>query len=235
LSILEVKALTKKFGELIAVNDLSFDLEDNTIVGLIGPNGSGKTTLINLLTAYIKSDRGEIFFEGEKITNLKTYQIIQNGIGRTFQITRLFKDLTVFENTIVPIIYQDKEEREENAYQLLEMFDLIKLEREIANNLSVGQQKLLEFAMVLVRDPKLILLDEPCAGINPLIQNKIFDYIMKLKNKGKSFFIIEHNIPFIMRLCEKIIVLDQGKKIAEGTCAEIQKDECVLDAYLGGE
>jgi ABC-type branched-subunit amino acid transport system ATPase component len=234
LPILEVKGLTKKFGDLIAVNNVSFELEDGTITGLIGPNGSGKTTLINLLTKFLNPDHGEIYFEGESITNLKTYQIIQKGIGRTFQIVRLFKNLTVFENITLPIIYINEKQKRETAYKLLEMFGLRRLEREYAKNLSVGQQRLLELAMVLTKNPKLVLLDEPCAGINPAMQKEICNHIIELReNYRTSFLIIEHNVPFIANICKKVIVLDQGKKIAEGTPAEIQEEECVLVAYLG--
>ena len=234
LTILEIKNLRKNFGGIKAVDDCSLDIKEKLIYGLIGPNGSGKTTLFNLITGLSTEDGGDIFFKGERINRLKTYQRILRGIGRTFQLVRIFRGLRVIDNLLIPP--QRKEEKLsalEKAHKLLDFVSLTRLEDEYAGNLSFGQQRLLEFALVLMQDPDLILMDEPTSGVNPAIIKRMLDHVTQLRDRGKTFIIVEHNIPAIMEVCDKIIVLDHGRKIAEGTGEEISKDRKVIEAYLG--
>ena len=186
--ILQLQEVTKSFGNLTAVNHCSFGVERNWIIGLIGPNGAGKTTLFNLITGSYTADAGDILFKDQPITSLKPYQIAEKGIGKTFQITRVFSKMTLMENLIVAARVRNKDER---ALELLELAGLIDLKGDYASDLSYGQQKLLALIRVLMFDPDLILLDEPAAGINPTMQNKIMDRIHKLKDDGKTFLIIE--------------------------------------------
>jgi ABC-type branched-subunit amino acid transport system ATPase component len=234
MTILEIKNLRKNFGGISAVDDCSFDIEEKLIYGLIGPNGSGKTTLFNLITGLSVADGGDVFFKGERINRLKTYQRIRRGIGRTFQLVRIFRGVRVIDNLLIPP--QRKEEKLpalEKAHKLLDFVNLTRLENEYAGNLSFGQQRLLEFALVLMQDPDLILMDEPTSGVNPAIIKRMLGHVTQLRDKGKTFIIVEHNIPAIMEICDKIIVLDHGKKLAEGTGEEISRDRKVIEAYLG--
>jgi ABC-type branched-subunit amino acid transport system ATPase component len=232
--ILKIRNLTKRFGGLVALDNCSFDVEENAIVGLIGPNGSGKTTLLNLVNGYYKIDCGYVYFKGSPLNGLKTYQIARKGIGRTSQIVKVFKKMTVLENMLAGVPeWLSLEEMKEKAIELLKFFDLIQVKDNYGEGISYGQQKLLEFARALMPDPELILLDEPVAGINPGMISKLLDYIRKLRDMGKTFLVVEHNMPVIMGLCDKIVVLAQGKKIAEGTPKEIRNDERVIEAYLG--
>lgn len=228
--ILQLQDVTKSFGSLVAVNRCSFPLERNRITGLIGPNGAGKTTLFNLITGFSPTDEGQIIFKGHGIHNFKPYQIAERGIGRTFQITRVFSKMTLMENLIVAARVENRDER---ALELLEMAGLVDLRGEYASDLSYGQQKLLALIRVLMFDPDLILLDEPAAGINPTMQNNIMELIHKLKEEGKTFLIIEHDMEVIMGHSDKVVVLNFGEKIAEGTGEEIKNNEEVLKAYFG--
>jgi ABC-type branched-subunit amino acid transport system ATPase component len=228
--ILDVRDVRKSFDSLRALSDCSFSVERGEIIGLIGPNGAGKTTLFNLITGFLSSDSGQILFKGEDITGLKPYIIARKGIGRTFQITRVFPKMTLLENLILPSGVDNAQER---ALELLEVVELTNLRGEYASDLSFGQQKLLSLMQALMLDPALLLLDEPAAGINPTMQNKIINVIHHLKEMGKTFIIIEHDMDVIMRHCDKIIVLCFGEKIAEGTSDEIRDNETVLKAYFG--
>ena len=228
--ILQLQDVTKSFGNLTAVNDCSFEVERNLIVGLIGPNGAGKTTLFNLIAGSHTADEGEIIFKDQAITNLRPYQIAEKGIGKTFQITRVFSKMTLMENLIVAARVRNRDDR---ALELLELTGLIDLKGDYASDLSYGQQKLLALIRVLMFDPDLILLDEPAAGINPTMQNKIMDLIHKLKDEGMTFLIIEHDMEVIMEHSDKIVVLNFGEKIAEGTAEEIKGNDEVLKAYFG--
>ncbi len=230
---LKISGVTKRFGGVTAVHDCSIELEANRIFGLIGPNGSGKTTLFNCITGLLPLDGGEIFFKGERINRLKPYQICQKGIGRTFQITRIFPEMTALEN--MAVVAQDGDDRQTvgKALDLLDFVGLLHLKDEYAGNLSFGQQKLLEFVRVLMTDPELILLDEPAAGVNPTLLTRLLDYIRSLREQGKTLLIVEHNMNVIMTLCEWIFVLDHGEKIAEGPPQEIQNNEQVIEAYFG--
>lgn len=233
--MLKVTNLTKRFGGIKAVDNCSFEVEERQIFGLIGPNGSGKSTILNIIMNFEKPDSGYIYFKNECINGLKTHQIVQKGIAMLFQNTRIFKKMRVIENLKIPLIYTRERERiQERAIELLKFFDLYRLKDEYAGNLSYGQQRMLEFALVLMSDPDLILLDEPVGGLNPVMVKRVNDIIKELRNDyGKTFLIVEHNIPFIMGICEKIMVLDAGKKIAMGSPEEIRHNKRVIEAYLG--
>jgi ABC-type branched-subunit amino acid transport system ATPase component len=234
--------ITKSFGGIKAVDTCSIKVKRGLITGLIGPNGSGKTTLFNMITGLYKPDSGQINLKGDPIHGLKPSQIYHRGVGRTFQITRLFWKMTVLENMIVPVREIGwrtllsrgvKKYEEERAMELLEWIGLSKYRDEEVRKLSFGQQKLIEFASVLMSDPDLILLDEPAGGVNPVMIEKMMEMVDDLNSKGKTFLLVEHNMRLVMELCQHIIVLDHGQKIAEGIPSEIQNNPLVLEAYLG--
>ena len=230
--IFEVRQLTKQFGGITAVHGCSLALEPGRIFSLIGPNGSGKTTLFNLVTGIERCDAGEIYFNGERIDGLAPHQIALRGVGRTFQIIRVFPEMTALENLLV-VARGDWEPSHRRALDLLAFVKLDRLQREYAGNLSYGQQKLLEFVRVLMTDPELILLDEPAAGVNRTLLNDLLEAIRDLRSQGKTVFIVEHDMKVVMGLSEKVFVLDHGEKIAEGPPGVIQADERVIEAYFG--
>jgi len=230
--ILEVREVTKRFGGVIAVDRCSIELAPGKIYGLIGPNGSGKTTLFNCITGLEPRDDGEIRYKGACIDGLKPHQVARRGIGRTFQIIRVFPELTALENLLVAT-WQPLDVVHRRALELLQLVTLERLQNEYAGNLSYGQQRLLEFARVLMTDPELILLDEPAAGVNRTLLNELLQAIRNLCAQGKTIFIVEHDMKVIMDLSEKIFVLDHGEKIAEGPPGAIQTNEQVMEAYFG--
>ncbi|MEK7364574.1 MAG: ABC transporter ATP-binding protein [candidate division NC10 bacterium] len=231
-AILEVRDVTKRFGGVTAVNRCSLALTPGRIYGLIGPNGSGKTTLFNCITGLDPRDAGEIRFKGERIDGLKPHQVARRGIGRTFQIIRVFPELTALENLLV-VTREPFETARRRAGELLRFVTLDRLQHEYAGNLSYGQQKLLEFIRVLMTDPELILLDEPAAGVNRTLLNELLAAITRLRDQGKTILIVEHDMKVVMGLCETVFVLDYGEKIAEGPPGVIQTDERVIEAYFG--
>jgi len=230
--ILRIDDVVKKFGEVMALDHCSFDIQAGTITGLIGPNGAGKTTLFNLITGVLQPDQGHVYLSGEEITGKRPYEIARRGVGRTYQIIRIFPKMTLLENLMV--VGKGKERRVmERATDLLRLVRLEEKKNDYASDLSFGQQKLLSLAQVLMLDPQLILLDEPAAGINPTLQNELMALIHRLNEDGKTFIIVEHDMNVIMNHCQNAIALNYGQKIAEGSCSVIQRDERLLEHYFG--
>jgi branched-chain amino acid transport system ATP-binding protein len=249
--MLTVENLAKEFDGLTAVNDLNFTVEPNTISGLIGPNGAGKTTTFNMIAGHLKPSSGKIYFDGKEITNLRPHQTFQLGIVRTFQIPRPFSGMTVLENlTMVPrnqigekiwnnwlrnnAVAREEQQIREKANGLLEFLNLSDLQNEYSGNLSGGQLKLLELGRALMSDPKVILLDEPAAGVNPTLLEEIIDRIRDIHSQGMTFLIIEHNMELVMRLCSSILVMAEGDILMRGAPEEIRSDPRLIDAFLGG-
>lgn len=249
--MLKVKNIHKSFKAIEALKGVSLIAREGWITGLIGPNGSGKTTLFNIMTGFCNKDEGNIFFKGENIDNLPPYAVSNKGLCRTFQISKVVSRMTVLENMLMAgtkeiyetvfvglfkrmLLQKELKKNIKKAVKLLELVGLIDLANEYAGNLSGGQRKLLLLTMVLIKDPVLVLLDEPTAGINPILANSLIEFINKLRiEKGLSFLIIEHNMKIVSKICDVVYVLDAGKIICEGKPSEVQKDDKVLQAYLG--
>jgi ABC-type branched-subunit amino acid transport system ATPase component len=241
-ALLEIDGLTKRFGGVTAVDACSFTVPEGSVTALVGPNGSGKTTAFNLITGYARADAGTIRFAGSTVRRPDPVRLARNGLTRTFQQARIFPQLTLVQNmvaalqqpwtaTFTPAVRRSERER---ALQLLDEFGIVRLAEERAGNLSYGQKKLLEFAAVLMGEPRLVLLDEPTAGVNPVLVDQIEDRIRALNARGLTFLVVEHNMNLVMRLCNPVVVLAQGTKLAEGHPDEVRNDPRVLDAYLGG-
>lgn len=252
MSLLEVKSLTKNFGGLSAVSNVTLQVEADEIVGLIGPNGAGKTTLFNLLTGVYPATEGTVVFNGENLAKLAPYQVASLGVGRTFQNIRLFKDLTVLENVMValhgkrtnlfssilrlPGYYQKRAQQKAEALALLEFFELQDKAEIKASNLPYGQQRVLEIARALAMKPKILFLDEPAAGMNPNETNDLTQLIRKIHQEfGVAIVLIEHDMSLVMEVCQRICVLEYGRVLKIGTPQEVQNDPQVIAAYLGGE
>ncbi len=251
--MLTVENLSKWFGGLRAVDDCSFTVRGGTITGLIGPNGAGKTTVFNLLTGFLRPDKGKVKFQNEDITGLPPYLVFRKGIARTFQIPREFKEMTVLENLmLVPWgqlgehlaypffrpgrVAQQERTIKEKALEVLEFLGLEELAYASAGTLSGGQKKLLELGKTMMSDPKLVLLDEPGAGVNRTLLKSLASAIERLcEEHGTTFLLIEHDMDFVMRLCSPIIVMSEGRKLVEGEPDEVQRNAQVLEAYLGGQ
>lgn len=248
--LLKTEDLTIKFGGLVAVNKLNIYINEGEIVGLIGPNGSGKTTVFNLLTGIYHPTSGKILLNDEIISGMKPNVITKKGISRTFQNIRLFSQLSVFENVLIgchctmgnsvldSAFRTSKNKTEEQkainkANELLSFFQLTGLSNEKAKNLPYGMQRRLEIVRALAADPVLLLLDEPVAGMNPQETEELMELISKVQAKGVTILLVEHDMKLVMGICKRIVVLNYGNKIAEGTAAEIQKNEEVINAYLG--
>jgi neutral amino acid transport system ATP-binding protein len=241
-ALLEVEGLTKRFGGVTAVSDCSFAVPEGSVTALVGPNGSGKTTAFNLITGYLRADEGSIRFAGAPVRRPNPVSLARHGLTRTFQQARIFADLTLVEN-MVAALQQPwrtafrravRRPERERAVQLLGEFGLARVAGDRAGTLSYGQKKLLEFATVLMAEPRLVLLDEPTAGVNPVLVEQIEARVRELNACGLTFLVVEHNMNLVMRLCDPVVVLDHGTKLAEGPPALVRVDPRVLDAYLGG-
>lgn len=248
--ILEIKKISKQFGGLKALEDISFGVLPHTVHGIIGPNGAGKTTLFNIITGMIKEDQGELFLEGKKLFGIKPHQLVSQGVARTFQNIRLFKEMSVLENVLIgqhvhtptpifSIIINGRKSRQweetalREALEALRFVDLEGKAAEQVKNLSYGQQRLVEFARALAAKPRLVLLDEPAAGMNPTEKANLLRLVSLLREKGYTIVLIEHDMKLVMNVCDTISVLDHGKKIAEGNPEDIRKHPEVIAAYLG--
>ena len=254
--LLETEKLTRIYGGVVAINDVDFHASEGLITGLIGPNGAGKTTLFNNMTGLDVPTRGKVFFEGNDITGKSAHEISRMGIARTFQNIRLFKEMSVIENVMIgrhfkvgnkdkgrfrqalkSYFFMSREERwiYDSAMEYLEFLELGKFANDDAKSLPYGHQRELEIARALATEPKLLFLDEPAAGMNPQETEHLMETIRRIRDKGISIVLIEHDMNLVMNICDEITVLSFGQKIAEGTPEEIQNNETVIEAYLGRE
>jgi ABC-type branched-subunit amino acid transport system ATPase component len=239
--LLEVDGVSKRFGGVLAVNDATFSVGTGTITGLIGPNGSGKTTLFNTITGYLRPDAGAVWFAGARIRRADPRRLYRRGLSRTFQQARVFPDMTLLENLVVAAPTSGwaigrrgvGPSDARRAQELLDRFGLGDAARRPAGELSFGQRKLLEFATVLMGRPRLVLLDEPTSGVNPVMVEQMERHIREVHAEGVTFLVVEHDLNLVMRLCDPIVVLDHGAKIAEGRPEAIRQNPAVLEAYLG--
>lgn len=241
--MLEIKGLCKYFGGIRAVDGCSFKVDRGSITALIGPNGAGKTTAFNCISRTAMPTHGQVWLDGERIDQLRPHKITQRGLSRTFQISRNLGDMTVLENVVCQSRIQGwrdlmkpamSTQEIDKAMGLLDFLGITRIAYEDGSNLSYGQKKLMDLAALLMSDPKIILLDEPAGGVNPTLLEEIVGHIRKLNDTGMTVLIVEHNMDLIMRLSHQIVVMAQGKVIAEGVPAEIRENPAVLEAYLGG-
>ncbi len=242
MALLQATDIRKAFGGIQALDSCSITVEKGSITGLIGPNGSGKTTLFNVITGYERSDTGKVEFNGLDISRYTPNRIFGMGMGRTFQLTRIFPRLTVTENMHVAIQRKglasllgrwSASSEHARALQLLEFVGLTHLRDTPAGSLSYGQRKLLELAFILIAEPQMVLLDEPAGGINPTLIDQLGERIRELNRQGVTFLIVEHNMEFIMGLCSRVMVMHRGAKLAEGAPEAVRANPAVLEAYLG--
>jgi ABC-type branched-subunit amino acid transport system ATPase component len=251
---LRVDGLRKEFSGIVAVDEASFEVEQGTLTGLIGPNGAGKSTTFNCITGVHEPTAGDVYFQGEEITGLVPNQVANRGLVRTFQIARELEEMTVLENmllapkgqrgealwrSVMPFarrsVVRQETEILEDCWEMLEFFEIDHLADEYAGNLSGGQRKLLELARALLTEPTMLLLDEPFAGVNPSLEERLLEHLHNLRDEGYTFLIVEHDMDLIMQNCERIIVMHQGQVLTEGSPAEVKGNEQVVEAYLGGE
>lgn len=250
MKLLELADVTKVFGGLTAVSDLSFEVDKGSIVGLIGPNGAGKTTVFNCITGNYRPEQGTIYFKGRNITGIKPHKIVELGIARTFQSIRLFAQLPVLENVLAgrhcrmragilacmfhtPAMRREEEESVKRCMAELEFVGLADHYADVASSLAYGQQRLLEIARALASDPALLILDEPAGGMNDQETAELVQLILQLRKRDITILLIEHDMRLVMKICEKLIVLEHGALIAEGTPEQVRDDPDVVKAYLG--
>ena len=250
MSLLNVREITKIFGGLVALNEVEFTVEEGSVVGLIGPNGAGKTTVFNCITGNYVPEQGDILFEGRSIKGIKPHAIVELGIARTFQAIRLFSRLSVLENVLAgrhcrlksglfASMFHTRAQRREEAQAVercmyeLKFVGIDKLWSEEAGSLAYGRQRLLEVARALATDPKLIILDEPAGGMNEQETGELVDLIAAIRERGITVLLIEHDMRLVMKICEKLVVLDNGNCIAQGPPATVRAQKAVIEAYLG--
>ena len=244
--MLKIIGVSKSFGGIKAVDNCSFEIKEGKITALIGPNGSGKSTMFNLISGVLKKDEGRILFDKEEITKMSVEKISNLGISRIFQKSRLFDNLTIRENMLLAFDNEDEKfwkslfglnkttkEKEERIKEMLEVVKMSDHERKYARNLSYGQKRLVEIARAIINPHKLLLLDEPVAGVTPILRKELSEILIKLNKKGETIFIIEHDMNFVLNIADEVIVMDEGKIIARGTPREIKSNKKVLEAYLG--
>jgi len=230
---LAVRGLSKRFGGLAAVQGCTFEVEPGQVVGLIGPNGSGKSTVFNLITGVIAPDAGTVEYDGRSLIGLALHHVAGRGIGRTFQEVKIFRELPIWQNLAIAALGRKQAHWEPRGVALLAEMGLGHLRDELGENLSIGQQRLLELTMQLLVQPDLLLLDEPLAGVHPVVRNRIAAIVRQQRSEGRAILLIEHDMRFVMELCDRLVVMDHGEKIADGPPAAVRADPLVIAALLG--
>ncbi|HUV28618.1 MAG TPA: ABC transporter ATP-binding protein [Anaerolineales bacterium] len=235
MALLEANEITKRFGGLVAVGNLSLSVDKGQILGLIGPNGAGKTTAFNMISGFYRADEGEIIFDGKEITGLRPDQICKLGLTRTFQVVKPFPNLSVLDNVMVGAYNRtnDRRESRKKAEEIIEFLGMQEMIGMTAGSLSVAHRKRLEVAKALATDPKIILLDESMAGLRPTETDEMIELVRQISRQGIALLLVEHVMKVIMSLADRIVVIHHGEKIAEGTPQQICQDKAVIDAYLG--